>query len=348
MVKQETVTLPRGVFTLSLDFELLWGTVDLFGPEGFRRACQVERDIVIDRLLDLLVEFDVPATWFTVGHLMLGDCDGKHPEIVRPSHSWHQEDWFRHDPGGTEREAPEFLGRSLVEKILACPVRQEVGCHSFSHVIFGDPGCSREAAASELAASVQAAESLGLKMQSFAFPRNLVGHLDLLREHGFTAYRGPDPQWGGWDRLPVAMKRLANLWHVLVAAAPPTVVPEMTDSGLWNIPGSMVYFPAHGLRRHIPAGLRVRRAVKGLTAAARQRRIFHLWFHPTNLADQTEEMFCGLRGILEQVRRLRERGELDVLPVEKVVPAGLQRASEQPGMLPGALAASQVVPSRNS
>ncbi len=310
----ENFHLDKGVFTLSLDFELIWGTLDLFGPGGFGKSCRVEREIVIDRLLDLLAEFDVAATWFIVGHLMLDSCDGKHEELVRPSHAWHEGDWLKHDPGGRETDAPEFLGRSLVEKILACPVRQEIGCHSFTHTIFGDRGCSRDAAESELAACVKAAGDLGIKMRSFAFPRNIVGHLDALSRYDFTCYRGPEPQWRGWQYAPSPLKRMWNLVEVILAARPPVVLPEKTG-GLLNVPGSMVYFPAHGPRRHIPHALRVKRAVKGLDAAARRKRVFHLWFHPTNLADQTEEMFLGLCRVFERVRLLRERGELLVMPV---------------------------------
>ena len=53
--------------------------------------------------------------------------------------AWERGDWFEHDPCTTETLAPTFFGRSLVEKIRACPTPQEIGSHSFSHVIFGDP-----------------------------------------------------------------------------------------------------------------------------------------------------------------------------------------------------------------
>ncbi len=69
--EQNVLRFDRGVFTLSLDLELIWGTVDLFGPDGFSKACEVERAVVIDRLLDLFVEYRVLATWFVVGHLIL-------------------------------------------------------------------------------------------------------------------------------------------------------------------------------------------------------------------------------------------------------------------------------------
>jgi peptidoglycan/xylan/chitin deacetylase (PgdA/CDA1 family) len=298
----------RGVFTLSLDFELIWGTLDLFGPNGFRRACEIEREVIVDRLLGLLEEFGIPATWCIVGHLFLDHCDGKHADIIRPNHAWFPRDWFVHDPGSDARRDPIFYGRDLVEKIRACPVPQEIGSHSFSHVIFSDEGCSRATAESELAASVRAAREMGIEMRSFVFPRNEVGHLELLREYGFRCYRGPEPHW--YEEWPGPVRRLAHLWDVVVAAEPPVVLPEKSEAGVWNIPGSMIYFPMHGVRRYIPVSLRVRRAVRGLEAAAREGRVFHLWFHPTNLADGTDDMFDGLRAIFERATALQRDGHL--------------------------------------
>ena len=315
--------LERGIFTLSLDFELIWGTVDAGGPERFTRACEIERDVVVDRLLALLAEFEISATWCIVGHLFLDRCAAvngiKHPEIVRPSHSWSDGDWFARDPCGTEITDPIFYGASLVEKVRACPVSQEIGCHSFSHVIFGDEGCSRETAASELAECAQLARAHDILLQSFAFPRNSVGYLDLLRDHGFTSYRGPEPVWWERTRVPPAVKRLGHLVDVLTAREPPVVLPTQVLEGLWNIPGSMMYFPMHGRRRYVPMSLRVRRAVKGLDRAARDRRIFHLWFHPTNLADEPERMFSGLRAIFERVDALRSAEAIGVVPMGSLV-----------------------------
>lgn len=306
--------LEKGVFTLSLDFELIWGTLDLFGPDRFRKACERERKEIIDRLLNLLAEFKLPATWCILGHLFLEGCsaagDQKHPEIVRPTHSWCNQDWFSNDPGGDETTNPIFFGRSLIRKIQNCRVPQEIGSHSFSHVIFGDRGCSRAAAESEIAACVQAARDMGIELGSFAFPRNEVGHLDVLREYGFIRYRGPEPTWYQKDGWPDLLRRLAHLADVLFVTTPLVFLPERDGNGLWNIAGSMVYFPMHGVRRFIPVSLRVRRAIKGLEAAARQRRIFHLWFHPTNLANRTDDMFHGLRTILQHAQRLQESDKL--------------------------------------
>ncbi len=315
--------LDTGVFTISLDFEMIWGTVDLYGPEPFRRACEIERAEVIERLLALFTEFDVSATWCTLGHLFLKNCqpvDGvKHPEIVRPQHAWQRDDWFADDPCGERAGSEIFYGQDLLAKIRACAVPQEIGSHTFSHVILGDAGCSRATAESEMRECVRLATEQGIELRSFAFPRNEVGHLDVLQEAGFWCYRGPEPHWYENPAVPAQLRRLLRLKDILTAAQPPVVLPELTPEGLWNLPGSALYYPMHGLRRHLPLWLRTRRAIKGLDAAALTKRIFHLWFHPTNLADESERMFAGLRQILEYAARLRSKGKLQILPMQSLV-----------------------------
>jgi peptidoglycan/xylan/chitin deacetylase (PgdA/CDA1 family) len=316
---ENTVRLEKGAFTISLDFELIWGTLDLFGPERFRRACEIEREKVIDSLLDLFVEFEVPATWCILGHLFLDKCNGQHPEIIRTEHEWVKGDWFDHEPCEAENDKSIFSGRSLVEKIKNCPVRQEIGSHSFSHVIFSDNGCSRAAAESELAESVRLAKEMQIEMRSFAFPRNEIGHLDVLKEFGFLCYRGIEPNWYENRRVPEALRRAMRLVDVLRAAEPPTVLPQTTKSGIWNIPGSSIYFPMHGFRKYIPLKLRTLRAFKGLDSAVKNRRIFHLWFHPTNLADETETMIKGLREILQYAANLRGKDKLQFLSMQDLI-----------------------------
>ena len=117
--------LGRGMFTLSLDFELIWGTVDVRGPEPFRRTCEIEREVVLDRLLELLAEFDISATWCIVGHLFLSSCtprDGvKHPKSCGHL-TWAHGDWFSCDPATSEQTDPIFYGSSLIDKIRTCSV----------------------------------------------------------------------------------------------------------------------------------------------------------------------------------------------------------------------------------
>src|ERR1700755_703840 len=98
-------------------------------------------------------------------------------------------------PGPPLAAEPLWYGRDMVEKILAAEPKHDVGSHSFSHVIFGDAGCTREVAEAEVRKCVELAGAMGLKLESFVFPRNQLGHLDVLREQGFRITRGAAPFW---------------------------------------------------------------------------------------------------------------------------------------------------------
>jgi peptidoglycan/xylan/chitin deacetylase (PgdA/CDA1 family) len=321
MPETNPIKFEKGIFTLSLDFELIWGTADL-GLEDFKRICKTERQVVIDRLLALFEEFEFSATWAILGHLFLDKCESKngkkHPEIIRPNFSWIKNDWFAHDPGGIETGESIHLGRTLVEKIRNCRIPQEIASHSFSHIVFGDEGCSRETAESEIAECVRIADEQGIELKSFVFPRNEIGHLEILKKFDFACYRGVEPNWYENRKIPEGIRRGLRLFDVLRAATPPAVLPQLTNEGLWNIPGSAMFFPMHGFRRKIPMNLRVKRCLKGLDKAAQTKKIFHLWFHPTNMVDELETMFAGLREILQYASNLKKEGCLDFLTMREI------------------------------
>lgn len=311
----------RGTFTLSLDFELVWGSRDLYDPLApLLKLARRTRERVFEPLLSLFVKHDIIATWATVGSLF---CDrGERaggvlfPDVTPPRHAWHPRPWFDAVPEGTEAQHPEFYAQSLVLKLR--DAGQEIGSHSFSHPIFGDPGCSREAADSDLARCVREANSLGIKLRSFVFPRNVVGHVDLLKKYGFTAWRGPEPVWYRHPAVPGPVKRLAHLAEVAAAVTPPTVLPWRDEHGLWVIPASASLLPIDGVRRAIPLSQRVKRCIRGLDAAARDGGICHLWSHPINLASEPERMVDAMRQVVEYAVKLREQGRLDILSMGEI------------------------------
>ena len=312
--------LPRGVFTLSLDFELIWGSRDLVAdPHGLDEMARVARARVFDPLLRMFDRYGVIATWATVGALFLGEgrVDGGrlHPDLPNPAHAW-RPDWLAGVPSGTEAEHPAWYGRSLVEKLAEAG--QEVGCHAFTHAIFGDPGCSEAVADAELARAVAVAAELGITLRSMVFPRNIEGHVHLLKRHGFHCWRGQEPIWYRRTGTPVPLTRLAHLADVLRAARPVTVVPTQDDQGLWNIPASAVFAPVDGARRFIPMRQRVRRAQKGIDAAEARGEICHLYIHPINFATDPDRMLHGLDRVLAHAARRRDAGALDILSMGEI------------------------------
>lgn len=122
------------------------------------------------------------------------------------------------------------------------------------------------------------------------------------------------------------VRRAAHIIEVLGAVEPPVVEPIVED-GLVNIPASMIFLPAHGIRRHIPIERRVTRALRGLTAAERECAIFHLWFHPTNMAEEPEAMFTGLEQVLRAAAVARDQGRLAIETMGRIADVALQRAA---------------------
>lgn len=305
--------LPRSVFVLSLDEELAWGSVH--GGSLPRRAALFDQTrSCITRLLKLLEKYEIHATWALVGHLFLEECrpvnGTKHPEIVRPEYPWFPDDWFLPDPCSRLEDAPIWYGRDIVEQIKNCRVTQEIGCHTFSHVRVGEPGCSRECFASELSACRVEAEKLGLNLRSFVFPRNSVGYLDILAGAGFLAYRGVAP--GMSERLPGIAGRICRQLGYLLPFAPPAVLPER-ENGLWNLPASYFYPSSPRWWTVVSGLLRLYKVKKGLEKAVKKYSIFHLWFHPFNLAARPDKLFTELEAIFADVSRYRNAGSLDNL-----------------------------------
>ena len=300
--------LERGTFVLSLDTELGWGLAH-YGKQKIAKReaqCQQARPC-ISRLLKLLEKYEVHATWAVVGHLFLEECHPlngvKHPEIIRPTYTWFPGDWFDPDPCTRLEDASSWYGRDIIQQILSCKVSQEIGCHTFSHIRVGDPGCSHDCFASELQACRLAAKEYGVALESFVFPNNMEGHLDVLSEQGFLTYRGNhSPQLGRLPQIVRGLIKYSKMW--------PTALPE-ERMGLWNLPGCMFYPPPKGITMPAAVAFQVFKAKRALHRAAQKRQLFHLWFHPFNLTANPERLLRGLENIFIEFSRYRDKGLLD-------------------------------------
>jgi peptidoglycan/xylan/chitin deacetylase (PgdA/CDA1 family) len=284
----------RGVAVVSIDTELAWGEAHRRDPAESPPAHDYDAERrVIDRLLEILDRHEMPATWAVVGHLFLGGCDparGRpHAEIVRPEFAWLDGDWFDIDPCSCLADAPWYYGPDIIERIRASTVAHEIGCHSFAHVMAGDPGCSAEAFRSDLAACAAGANGHGLTLRSFVYPRNSIGHVEELAAAGYRSYRGSPRRRDG-----------------------SAVLPDRHDDGVWNIPQTYLFAPATHMAR-LPIGLWARAPIRRMRQAARRRSLFHLWFHPYNITADPARALDGFERVCAEAARLRDRDRLDVL-----------------------------------
>jgi peptidoglycan/xylan/chitin deacetylase (PgdA/CDA1 family) len=310
----------QATFTLTFDTELIWGSFDHYTPEAFERDFPDIRG-TIRAILALLEQYQVSATWAVVGHLFLRGCTRSssglaHPDLVRPAQRWRTGDWYSDDPCTDRERDPLWYGEDILDMLQAARVPQEIGCHSFSHVLFGDPDLTREAVESDLDACISLARQRGIELRSFVFPRNSEGHHEVLRSRGFTAYRGADPnRYQDWPRPAF---RAAHLASHLIGARPPVSRPSEKLPGLWNVPGSTLFVHRSGLRRAITRSARIRRAEAGLRLAQSHRGVFHLWTHPFNLANDRPFLVGVLDEILQRAVRERDRGAIVVEPMGMV------------------------------
>lgn len=278
-----------GSVVISIDAELGWGFHDFASPPMDRldRARWGWRS-----LLALLDEFDVPATWAVVGHLMLTECDGRHADHPVG------EAWFARERGSWADRPDLRFAPDLVDRIDAASADHEVASHAFSHVELG--GASRAVARAEIETSVALARAQGRSLDSFVFPRNDVGHRDVLAAAGFECYRGR----GGWPDS--RLRKLAD------AAGrgdePRLVVPTVDEYGLVDLPDSLFLFGFAGLPRRVVRSVLgdpvVERVRRGLAAAREaENGVLHLWLHPNNVVDEADVAL--LRSVLSVIEAHR-------------------------------------------
>jgi peptidoglycan/xylan/chitin deacetylase (PgdA/CDA1 family) len=296
-----------GSVVVSVDAELGWGHHDLSAPPR-ERVAAARRGW--ETLVALFDEFDVPATWAVVGHLFLSECDGHHADHPAP------DSWFAHEHGPDALDPALRYAPDLVAAVRDADAGHEIGCHTFSHVEFGDPATPQALARAELAASVDAAREFGVSLSSFVFPRNRPGHRAVLAEHGFCCYRGVRPglRSGAFGTI----EKLARA--TVTGGRPPLVEPTLDEFGLVDVPASLYLYGFEGVGRDIIAPVWgdpvVRQARRGIDAAAGGDGVFHVWLHPNNLVGSRHVE--RLRAVLEHLAARRADGDLRVETMHEV------------------------------
>ncbi len=308
----------RGGFVISIDLEIAWGRPERPPTAGRRRALEREREIV-DRLLALFARYGVRASWAVVGHLLLDGCARDrplvHPEIPRPVVPNERTDWFTAHPA---RDGdPLWYGRDLVERIRAASPPQEIGSHSFCHLLYAEDRTCIEAVRADIEAARRCHAASGLPFSTFVFPRNVVGFRRLLAEAGIGAYRGRP----AGAQAPIrwrAARRVLTFLYFLSPLPARTVEAFRDETGMVNVPQSMALYQRSGLRRLVSGRALAAKATRALERAADRRRIFHLWFHPESLAHATRTQLATLETILRHAQRLRDAGRLEIVTMDDV------------------------------
>jgi peptidoglycan/xylan/chitin deacetylase (PgdA/CDA1 family) len=314
----------RGILLISLDFELAWGIHDTLSLDSYRENLLGVRR-VIPELLRLFSEYDISATWATVGFLFFATRDELLAglPVERPQYADARLSSYRllETLGADERDDPLHYGASLIDLIRSHP-KQEIGSHTFSHYYCLEPGQTAASFRADLQAAIAAAHKRSVRLESLVFPKNQLnpGYLGICRELGMRAIRGTPPSWihrPTQSALGRAV-RLADTYVNLSGRNCYATSAVARDLPL-DLPASRFLRPC-SKRLRMLEGLRLRRIRSELSYAARRKQVYHLWWHPHNFGANTDANLAFLTLLLDHFARLR-----DAFGMESLNMGGLAR-----------------------
>lgn len=299
----------KGVFLCSIDAELAWGSahrdIDPARYPHWKSYGRVRESC--ERLLALMDRYYIRATWAFVGRLLLDPRDpaetSLYPENPQPAQKY---------LSNGRVSDPDFLANwhapDLFQMVRQARMKHEIGSHTFSHVIAGEQGYSRELLEQDLASVNRQAKGLGIQLKTLIFPKNRVAHVDVLAAHGFTAYRKVTAN--RFDSVPSPLRRVARKLDAYLPVPPDVSYPER-DGSLWVLPATHYYRHTGGWARLQSNAVRTAKLKAGLRRAADRRALFHVWFHPYDIASNPDRLLRPLEAAFAEVARLRDAGRLD-------------------------------------
>jgi len=305
----------RPTVVISLDFELRWGMQARlrFDPNAYRE--NLENEIpVVQQLLKLFLERRIHATWAVVGAIACHGWDEYFLRAPRPPRY--------HDPNlaispryaELDPDGRLHFGAGAVHAIHDTP-GQELGTHTFSHILMREPGIS----ADDVRLDLQAAASLwrerfGAAPVSLVFPKNQIAFDSVVRDCGIRIWRGTEGPWY-FDRNDARRISPLSRGLRLIDAVNPFVCRASPVQG--NVTRSSLF-----LRTNLPRpawALHVARIRREL-AALRAPQVFHLWWHPHNLGVQTRTRIGRVEQILNLIASECARGRVVSRSMSQLLP----------------------------
>lgn len=304
----------RGYFLISLDFELYWGVRDCKPLESCRERMERVRNIVT-RMIALFSEYEVKATFATVGMLMaqskeeLLDFVPEKKPLYDATHLSPYNGYLGEMP---ETDTHLHFAPDLVKAIQQTP-GMEIGSHTFSHYYCLANGQDADSFEDDLRSHLRLAEKRGIKLKSLVFPRNQYNkaYLDICRKLGIEVFRGNESSWiysARNDEQETPLRRAIRLTDAyLNLSGHHTYKPRgMVENGLFNFPSSRFLRPARPINPLLE-GLRLRRITRAMNHAAKHGEVFHLWWHPHNFSENTDANFAFLKRILQHYQALHAK-----------------------------------------
>lgn len=295
---------------ISLDFELLWGMRDAHDIDNYGENVLGGRE-AISRLLKLFCNYNIHATWATVGFMFAKNIDELRTyfpdESVLPTYKNPALSPYLSMDEVTDSNLSYWFAPKLIRKIASTP-GQEIGSHTFSHYYCREYGQTVAQFEADILAAKRIAEDNGYTLTSVVLPRNQCEpeYINVLTKLGFTSYRDEENDWIHEKvkfRPLMRMLRLADVYFPLTGQG--GYIPQI-ESGIVNLAGSRMYKPYFKLLAFMER-FKIRRIKRQMLHAAKKGLTFHLWWHPHNIGVRTEYHMEQLEEILGYYEILKEK-----------------------------------------
>jgi peptidoglycan/xylan/chitin deacetylase (PgdA/CDA1 family) len=304
----------NGLFVISLDFELMWGVWDVTTTKRYGKNITGVQQ-VIPSLLHIFEQYQVKATFATVGFLFCKDKDelfATNPHLL-PAYSNDEYNVYKKELpiiGNDEQDDPYHFGYSLFEQLKES--NQEIGTHTYSHYYCLEDGQTAEQFDADIKAAKLIAYKKGVVLNSFVFPRNQVNeeYLEVLAANNINVYRGNPTSWIYKPRRLAAeiyFIRLCRLLDTYLPVSGYNTHSLQRQQGLpINIPASRFLKPYAPKLKWLEK-LRMHRIKKEMTKAAQKKELYHLWWHPHNFGVNLEQNIAFLTALLDHYKLLQKK-----------------------------------------
>ncbi|MEB2782686.1 polysaccharide deacetylase family protein [Algoriphagus sp. C2-6-M1] len=302
--------MPKGSFTISLDFELLWGIFDKIGT-GYKPSYFLNTRQLVPIMLEKFAAANIQTTRATVGMLFAENEEewkSYSPKFL-PSYrdrKYSAYEWVKkHGIRPEVHFAPE-----LIQQVIDTP-GQELGSHTFAHYYTLMRGQSPEQFREDLKATQRISQDkFGVSLESLVFPRNHINelYLGVCLEEGYKYVRGNPRNWF-WqetqhENLSKKIFRSADCFFK-VGARTSYPLEEVTvfDNEPLIIPASRILRPQQQYNM-IMNKSRLARIKSEMEYAAKHGEVYHLWWHPHNFGASPESSLAELDDILTHYKNL--------------------------------------------
>ena len=306
--------MSKGIFTISLDFELFWGVRDHRTLENYGENIRNVHHVV-PRLLELFSKYNVHCTWATVGFLFFNEKKEmmSYLPVQRPTYEKKDYDPYPYLEQN-ELEKIYHFAPALIEQIRRTP-GQEIGTHTFSHFYTLEKNTTIDQFQSDLRAAIAIAKEKGIEIKSIVFPRNQYSdeHIKACLEEGIKIYRGNalsgvyKPTSRENEKLFRKGTRFADA-YINITGHHCHAIPAVSE--IINLPASRFLRP-YDPKFKMFDKLKLRRIKQGIKFAAKHGLIYQLWWHPHNFGKYMNENFKFLEQVLEYYHQLNREGKIE-------------------------------------